>query len=111
VADLKGTYPTKELKHHVGSSNDTRESEAILNWAEPGEIAVFFQNGNVAEICIGCCWYTCAAGQEAPWWTLTRIKFEQSFAYHGSPSKLRQHVPAILNKQEVVVTALDRDEV
>jgi HEAT repeat protein len=110
VADLKGTYPTSVLKHHVAGGNDAREAEVILNWAEPGEIAIFFQNGAVAETCIGCCWYTCAAGQEAPWWTMTRIKFEQSYAYLGSPRKLHQHVTAILNRQEVVVTALDHNE-
>src|SRR5437763_5229832 len=42
VADLKGTHPGTEVKHHVAGNEDARESEAILHWAEPGNLALFF---------------------------------------------------------------------
>jgi HEAT repeat protein len=110
VADLKGTHPTPEIKHHV-AGGDARESEAVLNWAEPGRIAIFFHNGAVGQTCIGHFWYECAAAKEAPWWTMTRGKLEQSYAYLGSAAKLRQHVVAILEGKEVLVTALNHHEV
>jgi HEAT repeat protein len=110
VADLKGTSPASEIKHHVAGGEDARHGEAILQWAEPGNIAIFFHNGTSGLTCIGHAWYECAA-KEAPWWTMTRVRSEQAYAYLGSPARLRRHVADILNGKQVLVTALDHNEV
>jgi HEAT repeat protein len=109
VADLKGTHPTDEVKHELGG-DDAREVEAILNWAEPGNVAIFFHTEKAGLMCIGNVWYECAAG-EAPWWTMTRGLPEMSYSYVGPVSKLRRHIAAILDGKEVLVTALDPSEV
>ncbi len=109
VADLKGTHPTENIKHQLGG-DDAREADAILNWAEPGNIAVFFHTGSAGLTCVGNFWYECAAA-EAPWWTMTRGACEMSYAYLGPVSKLRRQVSAILDGKEVLVTALNANEV
>jgi HEAT repeat protein len=111
VADLKGTHPTDEIKHQIKGGEDARESEAILQWAEPGSIALFFHNGTAGVTCIGHYWYECAAMKEAPWWTMTRGMSEMAYAYLGPTTKLRRHLAAILEGKEVRVTALNHDEV
>jgi HEAT repeat protein len=110
VADLKGVHPGDEIKYHVAGGEDARHAEAILQWAEPGNIAIFFHNGRAGLTCIGHAWYECTA-KEAPWWTMTRVRSEQAYAYLGPVAKLRRHVAEILSGKQVVVTALDPTEV
>ncbi len=105
VADLKGHHPTEQVKHQITDGFHPREPASILDWAEPGQLAISFHNGVVAETCIGKYWYESAAGA-GPWWTMTYGQAALSFAYSGSVQKLRQHVRAMLEGQEVVITAL-----
>ena len=110
VADLKGSYANLQVKHHIADGEDTRAAEAILNWAAPGKTAIFFHNGANGLTCIGHLWYACAAAKEKPWWTMTRVAFEQSYAYLGPTSKLQSHVAAMLEGKTVVATALNVNE-
>jgi HEAT repeat protein len=105
VADLKGKDSAAVVKHRLTDGSRPRQARTILDWAEPGEVAVCFQRGNVSETCIGGFWYECAAG-EAPWWTMAAGRPELSYTYSGSTAKLRAHVTDILAGREVVVTAL-----
>lgn len=106
IADLKGKDAAGVVKHKLTSGSHPRESRTILDWAEPGNLAVCFHNGRVSQTCIGRYWYQCAA-TDASSWTLTGGRPELSYVYSGSAAKLRDHVTAILAGQEVVVTALN----
>jgi HEAT repeat protein len=105
VADLKGKDSPEEVKHRLTDGSHPRQARTILDWAEPGEIAVCFHNEKVSLTCIGGFWYECAAG-EAPWWTMTAGRPELSYAYSGPAARLRGHVTDIVAGREVVVTAL-----
>src|SRR5258708_7929483 len=55
VADLKGKYPADRIKQHVSrriadapapeENPRPRGAKSILDWAEPGKLAIFFQDG------------------------------------------------------------------
>jgi HEAT repeat protein len=105
VADLKGTDAPDVVKHKLTDGSHPRQAHMILDWAEPGQIAVCFHNEKVSVTCIGAFWYECAAA-EAPWWTMTVGRPELSYAYSGSTARLRDHVTAIVAGRETVVTAL-----
>jgi HEAT repeat protein len=105
VADLKGKGAAEVAKHQLTDGFHPRQAHAVLDWAEPGAIAVCFQTDRVSLTCIGDFWYECAAG-EAPWWTMTAGRPELSYIYSGSTSKLRGHVTAMLAGRETVITAL-----
>src|SRR5258708_4173281 len=61
VADIKGKGSTDVVKHKLTDGFHPRQSRTILDWAEPGSIAVCFQNGErTCVTCIGGYWYECA---------------------------------------------------
>ena len=46
MQDLKGTHPSDVIKHNIGRGGfHEREWKAIMDWAETGQTAVFFNNG------------------------------------------------------------------
>src|SRR5262249_12404948 len=105
VADLKGKS-APEIKHAIGEGLHVREPKQILDWAEPGKLAICFQTRKSAQICLGQYWYECVAQPEAPWFSMTRGLPERSLAYFGSAVRLRGHVAAMLAGKEVVITAV-----
>jgi HEAT repeat protein len=105
VADLKGHDPADKVKHKITAGLHPREPATVLEWAEPGQLAIGFRNGNVVEICLGRYWYECYAGKD-DWWFMTCGQAQLSFAYSGSVARLRDHVAAILDGKEVVITAV-----
>jgi HEAT repeat protein len=107
VADLKGKHPTEKVKHQLQEGLQPHVLKAILDWAEPGRIAVCFHDGKVAQTCIGRYWYQCSATQDA-WWRMSHGQGDLCFAYWGSAEKLCGHVAAMVAGREVVVTALQR---
>jgi HEAT repeat protein len=107
MADLKGKHPTEQVKHQLKEGLQPHELKAILDWAEPGRIAVCFHDGKVAQTCIGRYWYQCHATQDA-WWKMSHGQGDLCFAYWGSTERLREYVAAMLAGREVVVTALQR---
>jgi HEAT repeat protein len=107
VADLKGRHPAERVKHQLKDGLQPHELKAILDWAEPGRIAVCFHDGKSARTCIGRYWYECHATQDE-WWVMSHGQGDLCFAYWGSAGKLREHVAAIVAGREAVVTALRR---
>ncbi len=105
VADLKGTGGPERVKHRLTDGFHPRQARAVLDWAEPGKVAVCFQSGRVSLTCLGDFWYECVAG-EPPRWTMTAGRPELAYVYYGSAAKLRGHVAALLAGREVVITAL-----
>src|SRR5262249_54664188 len=104
VADLKGKDAPDVVKHKLTAGFHPRQARTILDWAEPGKIAICFQNEKVSVTCIGGFWYECAAAEDS-WWTMTAGRPELSYAYSGSTAKLRDHLPAMLAGREVGPTA------
>jgi HEAT repeat protein len=105
AADLKGQGAPDVMKHKLTDGFHPRQARTVLDWAEPGQVAVCFHNDRACVTCIGGFWYECAAA-EAPWWTMTAGRPELSYVYSGSAAKLRDHVTALLAGRETVITAL-----
>ena len=105
VADLKGQSPAEPIRHQITAGLHPRESATILEWVERGQIAISFQNGKTAEICIGDYWYECYAGPDG-WWIMNCGQAQLSFAYKGPVTKLKGHVEAMLAGKEAVITAV-----
>jgi HEAT repeat protein len=105
VADLKGQSPNEPIKHQITAGLHPREPATILEWLEPGQIAISFQNGKTAEVCIGDYWYECYAGPDG-WWIMNCGQAQLCFAFKGPVTKLKGHVETILAGKEAVVTAV-----
>ena len=105
VQDLKGTLPGETTKHNIGRAGfHEREWKAIMEWAEPGKTAVFFNNGGASETCIGNYWYQAYAGGE--WWNMSHGEPYLLRSYAGTPDKLIGIVQSMLAGQEVVVPCM-----
>jgi HEAT repeat protein len=105
VGDLKGKDFGAVVKHKITDGFHPRQSRTILDWAESGAVAICFRRGNVCQTCLGGFWYECAAGDLGSW-IMTVGKAELCYTYSGSVARLREHVTAILDGREVVITAL-----
>src|SRR5579871_6621312 len=63
VQDLKGGPAPDVVKHNIGQGGfHPREWQTIMAAAEPGTIAVFFNNGGASETCLPNYWYQAYAG-------------------------------------------------
>src|SRR5690349_6618745 len=52
IADLKGKDADEVVKHKLTDGYHPRELRTVLDWAEPGEIAVCFYTGQGSVTCI-----------------------------------------------------------
>ncbi|MCS6977295.1 MAG: VCBS repeat-containing protein [Gemmatales bacterium] len=105
VKDLKGVHPTDVIKHNIGRGGfHPREWQFIMEWAEPGRLAVFCHNGGASETCITNYWYQAYAGGE--WWNMSHGEPYLLRSFAGQPEKLASAVEAILAGQEVVVPCM-----
>ncbi len=105
VQDLKGAMAGETAKHNIGRGGfHEREWKAIMDWAEPGKTAVFFNNGGASETCIGNYWYQAYNGGE--WWNMSHGEPYMLRSYAGSPDKLAAAVQSMLAGQEVVVPCM-----
>ncbi len=103
--DLKGQHPTDVIKHNIGRGGfHPREWQFIMEWAEPGKLAVFCHNGGASETCIHNYWYQAYAGGE--WWNMSHGEPYLLRSFAGQPEKLASAVSAILAGQEVVVPCM-----
>jgi HEAT repeat protein len=105
IANLKGNDPAGEMKHKLTDGFHPRQSRTILDWAVPGNIAICFRTDNIALTCIGSYWYQCSPSGPSGW-VMATGRADLCYAYSGSAVRLRDHVTAMLNGQEVVITAL-----
>ena len=94
VADLKGNGAPDVVKHKLTDGFHPRQARTVLDWAEPGKIAISFQTGRSSLTCIGGFWYACGAGADS-WWTMTAGRPELSYAYRGSTARLRMLLSAV----------------
>ena len=53
VADLKRHSPDGLVKHLIACGHHPREPRLVLDWAEPGRLAISFGDGRVALVCLG----------------------------------------------------------
>lgn len=101
VQDLKGTQPGEVIRHNIGRGGfHEREWKSIMEWAEPGRTAVFFNNGGASETCIANYWYQAYAGGE--WWNMSHGEPYMLRSFAGTPEKLASLVTAMVAGQEVV---------
>ncbi|HJZ89564.1 MAG TPA: YdjY domain-containing protein [Gemmataceae bacterium] len=105
VADIKGKFPSQEIKHNIGQRGfHEREWKNVMAWAEVGKRAVFFCNADASETCIGTYWYQCY--RENEWWGMSHAEPFLLRTYYGDPDKLADLCTKIVKGQEVVVTCL-----
>lgn len=105
VADLKGKSTVEVVKHNIGRGGfHPREWQFIMDWAEVGKTAVFFNNGGASETCIANYWYQAYPNGE--WWGMSHAEPYMLRSYAGSPEKLAAIVTAMLAGQEVVVPCM-----
>jgi HEAT repeat protein len=105
IANLKGNDAADEVKHKLTDGFHPRQARTILDWAEPGQIAICFRTDNIALTCIGRSWYQCSPSGPSGW-IMNTGRADLCYAYSGSADRLRDHVTAMLNGREVVITAL-----
>lgn len=105
LSDLKGKHPQQSIKHNIGKAGfHPREWQNVMNWAEPGKLAVFFHNNGASETCIDNYWYQAYPGGE--WWNHSHAEPYLLRSFAGKPEKLAQIIPAMLAGQEVAVTCM-----
>jgi HEAT repeat protein len=105
IANLKGNDPPGEMKHKLTDGFHPRQARTILDWAEPRNIAICFHTDNIALTCIGSYWYQCTPSGSSGW-VMATGRADLCYAYSGSAVRLRDHVTAMLDGREVVITAL-----
>jgi RNA polymerase sigma factor (sigma-70 family) len=64
VSLLKGKDSPEVVKHQLTDGFHPRQVRTVLDWAEPGAVAVWFRAGNVSQTCLGEFWYECAASAD-----------------------------------------------
>ena len=105
VQDLKGSQPGEVIRHNIGRGGfHEREWRAIMEYAEPGRLAVFFNNGGASETCIGNYWYQAYAGGE--WWNMSHGEPYMLRTFAGPAEKMAALVAAMVTGQEVVVPCM-----
>jgi HEAT repeat protein len=101
IADLKGKHPSETINHQISDGFNPREPRFIMEWAEPGRLAMFFYQGGASETCLGDYWYQAYAGN-APWWNMSHAEPFFCWAFSGKVEKLRTLVTDMLAGKEVV---------
>ena len=95
AAAIKGRMPQEEIKHDLRRAANQRAAQALLDWAEPGKIAVCFTTAAVPVSYTGEAWYECAPAADG-WWTLIRERTELALACVGPVGKLRTQLEAVV---------------
>ena len=109
VRDLKGKHVQTEIRHAIGKKGfEPREWQTVMNWAEPGKMAVMFHNGTAAETCIGHYWHQTYGNHTDVngWWGMVHGEPYLLRAFSGRVDKLVSAVEAILAGQEVIAPAM-----
>lgn len=103
VKDIKGTHPTDIIKHNIAKAGfHPREWQFAMEGAKPGATAIFMHNGGASETFLNNYWYQAYAGE---WWGMSHGEPFLLRSFSGKPEKLAAAVTAMLQGQEVVVTA------
>lgn len=105
VRDIKGTHPGDVIRHNIAQAGfHPREWQAVMAWAEPGKLAMFFHNGQASETAIDTYWYQCYGA--GPDWGMSHGEPFLLRSYAGKVEKLALAVEEILANREVIVPAM-----
>lgn len=100
IQDIKGKHPQEVIKHTIKGELRPGEAKEIMNWAEPGKMAVFFHNGSASETCTGMNWYQ--AYPAGDWWNMSHGEPFLLRSYAGKPEKLVGLVTDMMSGKEVL---------
>ncbi len=104
VQDIKGKHNQEVIKHTIKQELKPGEIKEIMNWAEPGKMAVLFHNGQASETCTGLNWYQ-AYGQ-GEWWGMSHGEPFLLRSYAGKVEKLPTIVAEIVGGKESLVPCM-----
>jgi FG-GAP-like repeat len=106
VEDIKGKFPTATARHVCAGQLREGEIKAVLDWAEPGKIAVFFAKDGACETCIDNYWYQIYKQGD----DLYGMSHGEPFllrSYAGKAEKLPPVVRGIMEGREVICSAME----
>jgi len=101
VADLKGKHNGDKINHQINNGFEAREPQFIMDWAEPGKLAIMFHNGGASETCIGDYWYQ--AYNQGAWWSMSHAEPFMAWTFVGKIDELKKIVEEMLAGKEVTV--------
>jgi FG-GAP-like repeat len=104
VMDIKGKHNQEVIKHSIKQELKQGEIKEIMNWAEPGKMAVFFHNGAASETCTGMNWYQCYP--QGDWWGMSHGEPFLLRSYAGKAEKLPSFVADIVAGKEAIVPCM-----
>jgi hypothetical protein len=104
IQDIKGKHHQDVIKHTIKGELRPGECKEIMNWAEPGKMAVFFHNGSASETCTGLNWYQ--AYPQGDWWGMSHGEPFLLRSYAGKPEKLVGIVNDMQAGKEVLVPCM-----
>jgi hypothetical protein len=106
VEDIRGKFPTPLGRHVCTGQLREGETKTVLDWAEPGKIAIFFAKDGACECCIDNYWYQIYKNGE----DLYGMSHGEPFllrSYAGKAERLAPLVRSIIEGREVVVPAME----
>jgi hypothetical protein len=106
VEDIKGKFPTATARHVCTGQLREGEIKTVLDWAEPGKLAIFFAKDGACETCIDTYWYQIYKQGD----DLYGMSHGEPFllrSYAGKAEKLPPVVRGIIEGREVVCTAME----
>ena len=106
VEDIRGKFPTAQGRHMIAGQLREGEIKTVLDWAEPGKIAIFFAKDGACECCIDNYWYQIYKNGE----DLYGMSHGEPFllrSYAGKAERLAPLVRGIIEGREVIVTAME----
>lgn len=106
IADLKEKYEDARLIHEIPLSEPDRDSQALCQWAQPGQKAICFYDEKVAYICIGNFWYLLLYRSNLGSWEINDFLPQFLATYAGSVDNLREVVVNLLDDKEQVITTV-----
>jgi len=104
LQDIKGKHNQETIKHMLKQELRAGEIKALMDWAEPGKVALFFHNGGASETCTGMNWYQSYAQGE--WWGMTHGEPFLLRSFAGKAEKLAGIVADVNAGKEVLVPCM-----
>lgn len=106
VEDVKGKMPTVTVRHIIAGQLKEGETKTVLDWAEPGKIAIFFMKDGQCETCIDMYWYQIYKNGD----DLYGMSHGEPFllrSYAGKAERLPTYVRTIMDNKEAIVPAME----
>jgi FG-GAP-like repeat len=106
VEDIRGKFPTATARHVCTGQLREGETKAVLDWAEPGKIAIFFAKDGACETCIDNYWYQIYKNGE----DLYGMSHGEPFllrSYAGKAERLAPIVRGIIEGREMITPAME----